>query len=166
MNWGKIVETFDRPERLGAVDGPTLKMLVAILLNSPKETTFPAVVGLWSKWSNQLWQIKLLDALASLTTDTFSFAAMPGRRVLSADDTNPATGAPGVKTLAPEFQGLTWNSLDLYHVLVRAGDSDSQEVQAIVRDVLDKATKIAPELVYIGLLMVNVSVWLYLWRFS
>lgn len=154
INWAAIIKSFDVPDRHG-VDTPTLKLLIAILLNCPRDTEPPAVTGFWSIWSNALYQLRLLDALLSLPGDTFNFVHLPGRRIVTVDDV--AIASPTIKSLAANVQGHTWNSLDLFEVLVRMADSESTEIRNVVREMLDKAIKISAELVHMGLLQVPVS---------
>lgn len=154
LDWASVIKTFDRPERMG-VDTPTLKLLIAILLNCPRDHEPHAVTGFWSIWSNLLYQLRLLDALLSLPADTFNFVSLPGRRIVTVDDV--AVASPTIKSLAANVQGHTWNSLELFEVLVRAADYDSMEVRSFVREMLDKAVKISAELVHMGLLQVPVS---------
>lgn len=130
-------------------------MLIAILANTPRDREPHAVTGFWEPWSNSLYQLRLLDALLSLPPDTFNFVQLPGRRVVTVDDVSVASST--IKTLAANVQGYTWNSLDLFQVLVRLADSDSTEVRTCVREMLDKAIKISPEIVHMGLLQVPVS---------
>lgn len=105
-------------------------------------------------WANPLSQLRLLDALLSLPSDTFNFVTLPGRRVVKVDDV--AGASPTIKALAANVQGHTWNSLDLFETMVRLGVSESPEVRACVHDMLDKAVKISAELVHMGLLQVPV----------
>jgi len=142
------------PDRHG-VDTATLKLLIAILLNCPRDAEPTAVSGFWSIWSNALYQLRLLDALLSLPADTFNFVQLPGRRIVTVEDV--AVASPTIKALATNVQGHTWNSLDLFEVLVRMADSDSVEIRNVVREMLDKAIKISAELVHMGLLQVPVS---------
>jgi CCR4-NOT transcription complex subunit 1 len=146
---------FDIPERTG-VDTATLKLIIGILLNSPRDVKAEehAVQGFWSPWSNTLYQLRLLDALLSLPADTFNFVSLPGRRIVTMDDVTNAS--PTIKTLAANVQGNTWNSLDLFDVLVRLADSPLQDVRNFVREMLDKALRISAELVHMGLLEANV----------
>lgn len=144
---------FDIPDRHG-VDTATLKLLIAILLNCPREIEPHAVTGFWGVWKNSLYQLKLLDALLSLPADTFNFVSLPGRRIVTVDDV--AIASPTIKSLAANVQGHTWNSLDLFEVLVRLADSDSLDIRTQVREMLDKALKISAELVHMGLLQVPV----------
>jgi len=109
-------------------------MLIAILLNSPREAEPHAVTGFWQTWSNPLYQLRLLDALLSLPADTFNFVQLPGRRIVTVDD-----------------------SLELFQVLVRLAGSDGVEIRNCVREMLDKAIKISAEIVHMGLLQVPVG---------
>lgn len=145
---------FDWSDRSG-VDTATLKLLIAILLNAPREVESHAVAGFWSTWSNPLYQLRLLDALLSLPADTFNFVSLPGHRIVTVDDV--ANASPTIKALAANVQGHTWNSLELFEVLVTLGDAESTEIRTCVREMLDKAVKISAELVHMGLLQVSVS---------
>jgi CCR4-NOT transcription complex subunit 1 len=98
-----------------------------------------------------------LDSLLSLPSDTFNFVSLPGHRIVTVDDV--AGASPTIKALAANVQGHTWNSLELFEVLVRMADSDSAEIQNCVRDMLDKAVKISAELVHMGLLQVPEVNW-------
>jgi CCR4-NOT transcription complex subunit 1 len=161
VHWATVVLAFDRLERPG-VDTATLKLLIAILLNSPREAPdVPhAVTGFWAPWQNPLWQLRLLDSLLSLPNDTFNFVSLPGRRIVTVDDV--AGASPTIKALAANVQSHTWNELMLIETLTRLGDEGSPEVQAYVREMMDKAVKISAELVYMGLLQVSVShFWVY-----
>ncbi|KAG9104806.1 hypothetical protein FRC06_009276 [Ceratobasidium sp. 370] len=154
VHWATAVLAFDRLERPG-VDTATLKLLIAILLNSPRDVPdVPhAVTGFWAPWQNPLWQLRLLDALLSLPNDTFNFVSLPGRRIVTVDDV--AGASPTIKALAANVQSHTWNELMLIETLTRLGDEGSPEVQAYVREMMDKAVKISAELVYMGLLQVS-----------
>ncbi|KAL5529441.1 hypothetical protein ACEPAG_5426 [Sanghuangporus baumii] len=151
LDWSKVIEAFDWPDRQG-VDTNTLKLLIAILVNSPREVDKHAVAGFWTHWSNPLYQLRLLDSLLSLPSDTFNFVSLPGRRVVTVDDV--ANASPTIKTLAANVQSHTWNSLDLFEVLVRLGDSDNESVRSCVREMLDKAVRISADIVHMGLLQV------------
>jgi CCR4-NOT transcription complex subunit 1 len=154
LNWSCAIKAFDLPDRHG-VDTPTLKLLIAILLNSPRDGEPHAVTGFWGPWANPMYQLRLLDALLSLPADTFNFVSLPGRRIVTVDDV--AGASPTIKTLAANVQGHTWNSLDLFEVLVRLADAEAVEIRTCVREMLDKAMKISAELVHMGLLQVPVS---------
>ena len=153
MNWPSVINSFDWPDRHG-VDTATLKMLIAILLNSPRDAEPHAVTGFWETWSNPLYQLRLLDALLSLPADTFNFVQLPGRRIVTVEDVSIAS--PTIKSLAANVQGQTWNSLELFQVLVRLAGSEIPEIRNSVREMLDKAIKISAEIVHMGLLQVPV----------
>ncbi|KAB5596094.1 CCR4-NOT transcription complex subunit 1 [Ceratobasidium theobromae] len=154
IHWATAVLAFDRLDRPG-VDTATLKLLIGILLNSPRDVPdIPhAVTGFWAPWSNPLWQLRLLDSLLSLPNDTFNFVSLPGRRIVTVDDV--AGASPTIKALAANVQSHTWNELMLIETLTRLGDEGTPEVQAYVREMMDKAVKISAELVYMGLLQVS-----------
>lgn len=152
LKWPALVQTLDQPDRHG-VDTATLKLIIAILLSCPHTADPHAVSGLWSTWSNTLYQLRLLDALLSLPPDTFSFINLPGRRIVTVEDVSSAS--PTIKSLAANVQGHSWNSLDLYDVICRASASPAPDVRACVREMLDKAVKISPELVHMGLIQGN-----------
>ncbi|KAJ7871497.1 Not1-domain-containing protein [Mycena olivaceomarginata] len=156
LNWASVIKSFDWPDRHG-VDTATLKLLIAVLVNSPREAEPHAVTGFWTTWSNSLYQLRLLDALLSLPADTFNFVQLPGRRIVTVDDVSIAS--PTIKSLAANVQGHTWNSLELFEVLVRLADSESLEIRNCVREMLDKAIKISAELVHMGLLQVPDLAW-------
>jgi CCR4-NOT transcription complex subunit 1 len=154
MRWPSLIEALDIPDRHG-VDTATLKLVIAILHNCPRDADPHAVVGLWAPWQNTLYQLRVLDALLSLPHDTFSFISLPGRRIVTVDDVAAASST--IKSLAANVQGHSWNSLDLYDVIVPAAGLPSQELRLCVRDMLDKAVKISPELVHMGLLQASVG---------
>ena len=153
LDWAKAITAFDWPDRQG-VETSTLKVLIAILLGCPQDSPHHAVTGFWQTWNNPLSQLRLLDALLSLPSDTFNLVTLPGRRIVTVDDV--ASASPTIKALAQNVQTHTWNSLDLFEVLVRLADSDAIEVQEFVRDMLDKAVKVSAEIVHVGLLQVTV----------
>ncbi|KAF8197388.1 Not1-domain-containing protein [Pholiota molesta] len=144
LNWPSVIKSFDRSDRHG-VDTATLKMLIAILLNSPRDADPHAVTGFWEPWSNPLYQLRLLDALLSLPAE-------PSTLIVTVDDVSIAS--PTIKSLAANVQGQTWNSLELFQVLVRLAGSESLEMRHCVREMLDKAIKISAEIVHMGLLQV------------
>ncbi|KAL1669392.1 CCR4-Not complex component, Not1-domain-containing protein [Schizophyllum commune] len=156
LDWPAVIRSFDWPDRLG-VDTATLKLLIAVLLNSPRDAHPHAVTGFWTVWNNSLYQLRLLDALLSLPADTFNFVSLPGHRIVTVDDVSLAS--PTIKSLAANVQGHTWNSLDLFQVLVRLADSDSPDIKGCICDMLDKAIKISAELVHMGLLQVPNANW-------
>lgn len=156
LDWPSTIRYFDSPTR-SVVDTTTLKLLIAILHNSPRDTPHPhAVTGFWAPpWSNSSLHLRLLDSLLSLPSDTFSFVQLPGKRIVTVD--NVSIASPTIKSLAANVQGHTWNSLELFEVLVSAASRGGDDVRGMVREMLDKAVKISAELVHIGLLMASTS---------
>ncbi|KAF8078158.1 Not1-domain-containing protein [Lyophyllum atratum] len=136
INWSTVIKSFDKVDRHG-VDTATLKLLIAILLNSPREVEPHAVTGFWEIWNNPLYQLRLLDALLSLPADTFNFVQLPGQRIVTVDDV--AIASPTIKSPPGRLRFL--------------------EIRGCVREMLDKAIKISAELVHMGLLQVPESSW-------
>ena len=85
------------------------------------------MTGSWGTWKSSLYQLKLLDALLSLPADTFNFVSLPGHRIVTVEDV--AAASPMIKSLAANVQGHTWNSLDLFEVLVRLVDLDNADIR-------------------------------------
>lgn len=157
LDWPRVIRGFDRHDR-NTVDTPTLKVIIAVLLNTPLEQEHHAVAGFWATWSNSLLQLRVLDSLLSLPSDTFTFVTLPGNRIITVDQV--ANASPAIKTLAANVQSHTWNSLDLFEVLVRLSDDDQPgETKVVVREMLDKAVKISPEIVQMGLFLVDSPSW-------
>lgn len=69
-----------------------------------------------------------------------------------------AGASPTIKSLAANVQSHTWNSLELFEVLVRLGESENSDVRSFVREMLDKAVRISADIVHMGLLQVPVRV--------
>jgi CCR4-NOT transcription complex subunit 1 len=158
LPWPALVRTLDQPERM-VVDTGSLKLTLATVLSCPRDIDPQqhAVAGLWTTWDNPLYQLRLLDALLALSPDAFSFLSLPGRRIVTVDDVNGAS--PTIKAIAAVVQTHSWNSLDLFDVLVRSASSPSPEVRGAVKDMLDKAVKVSPELVHMGLLQAAPGPW-------
>ncbi|THG98906.1 hypothetical protein EW026_g3357 [Hermanssonia centrifuga] len=138
INWSTAIKAFDWPDRQG-VETCTLKLLIAILLNCPTDCENHAVYGFWQAWNNPLYQLRLLDALLSLPSDTFNFVTLPGLRIVTVDDVAGASAT--IKNVGNESA------------------SESAEVQNFVREMLDKAVKISAEIVHMGLLQVTGLPW-------
>lgn len=136
------------------MDATVLKHLTSILNNAPRETEHHAVTGLWKTWNNGLYQLRLLDALLSLPSATLNFTALPGQKILVDSDVRIA--GTGITDLRVHVQNCTWNSLELFRVLVRLAYSYSVETRTIVCGILDKGIEVSAELVHLGLLQVPV----------
>jgi CCR4-NOT transcription complex subunit 1 len=156
LPWPALVRTLDQPERV-IVDTASLKLALAALVACPRDADPHAVRGLWTPWDNALYQLRVLDALLSLPPETFSFLSLPGRRIVTVEDVNGAS--PTIKAIAAVVQTHSWNSLDLFDVLVRAAGAPAPDVRQAVKDMLDKAVKISPELVHMGLLQAAPGPW-------
>ncbi|KAG8832629.1 hypothetical protein FRC17_000982 [Serendipita sp. 399] len=143
LRWDNVIRAFDHPYR-SIINESTLRVIVAILTNAPE-----GLSGLWSIWSNISYQLRIIDALLSLTADIFSFHRLPGRAVITTDDI--ASASPAFKRLVQNVQKSTWNSLDLFKLLVKLDDTGNQAVKSGVREILNKGRRISAILVLMGL---------------
>jgi len=73
-------------------------------------------------------------------------------RVVSVDDM--ATVSLTIKYLVANVQSSTWNSLDLFELLVQPDDHENPEVESFVRKIVGQAVRLSTELVHMGLLQV------------
>lgn len=144
MHWEKAIQTLDLPERR-QVDVATLKLIIAIITEVPQ-----AVCGFWSVWSNALYQLCLLEALLALPPHIFSFHGLPGKQVITVDEVTDSD-----TTLVNSLDS-TWNSFELFELLVCLGDIGSEEVRLQAKAVLDKGRKLNEELVDRALLHVSI----------
>jgi len=133
LSIGLVIKSFDRPDRHG-VDMATLKLLIAILLNSPRDAERHAVTGFWEPWNNPLYQLRLLDPLLSLPAGPFDVVQLPGQGIVAVGGVVVA-----MESLGANVQGHTWNSLQLFEVLVRLASSKSVEIQSCVREMRSKS---------------------------
>lgn len=153
VDWASIIRSFDRPDRQGD-NASSFKIIIQLILSCPPQAESHAVDGIWSVWSNPMFQLRLLDVIVSLPQDTLSLALLPGHRIITIGDaTNYSASA---QSYASNIQNSTWNSLDLVGTLLRLSESPSTEVKIAAADVLDKG-KTAPALLLLGLLQVPVS---------
>ncbi|KAG8830433.1 hypothetical protein FRC17_004884 [Serendipita sp. 399] len=143
LPWFKAIQALDRQERTG-INTTTLKLIVTILSEARH-----GVSGFWHNWPNPLYQLRIINALLSLTADTFSFNRLPGRAVITTDDIASASSA--FKRLVQNVQKSTWNSLDLFKLLVKLDDTGNHAVKSGVREILNKGRRISAILVLMGL---------------
>lgn len=124
----------------------------ALLAASHESSGSPAVAGLWGPWNHKMLQLNILSGLLSLDAETFSFAALPGRRIItSAEVVNAGTA---VRQLAAATERSTWNSLDLVETIMLIAADDQADVRQAVHQLLERFNKDAPELLITGLLKV------------
>lgn len=155
VSWAGVIRAFDEPAYFSLPAGSRLEGLAEVLLAAPRDAHSAAVSGLWGVWSHCLRQLQVLDALVSLPLETFTFVALPGRRVVTVDDV--ASASPTIKTLAAGVQGSSWNSLDLIETVANIADTDAPDVRMAATELLEKAVKASAELVLMGLIQLPVS---------
>ncbi|WFD33892.1 CCR4-NOT core subunit cdc39 [Malassezia cuniculi] len=153
--WSDAVRGLDAHELTLVPGAPLGTVLADMLLASPPSEP-AAVAGLWGVWTRRLQQLMLLHALLQLDADVFSFAALPTRRVISAEDV--ASAPPAVQAAASAVLGSTWNALDLIETLMQLAGSatssvtdDSHDVGKAFTLILERGIKTHAECVLLGL---------------
>ncbi|PWN51417.1 Not1-domain-containing protein [Violaceomyces palustris] len=152
LSWPRIIRGMDELEGFSVPPKTPLNGLAAVLLTAPTQGQTSAVSGLWGPWTHRLCQVRILNGLLSVSQEKFSFAGLPGRRIVQTEDVGNAT--PMVRELAGSVQGNTWNSLDLVETLAEVANTDDPSVRSAVTDLLEKAVQSSAELVLMGLVQI------------
>jgi len=149
LKLARHIKSFDWNVRHG-VDTATLKMLIAILLNSPREAE-PMQSLDFGNMVQPVISIALLDALLSLPADTFILSSCPG--VESLPSTMFQSLVLPSNLLQPMFKGrlgILWS----YFKFGCLADSDGVEYEIVCGNV-GQGHKISAEIVHMGLLQVR-----------
>lgn len=153
--WADAVRSLDSHELVLAPSISVGTALADMLLTAPPSEP-AAVAGLWGVWTHRLQQLLILHSLLQLDPTEFSFAALPTRRVLSAEDV--AGAPPPVQVAASAVLGSTWNALDLIDTLMQLAGSaastvtdDSHDVGKAFTMILERGIKTHAECVLLGL---------------
>lgn len=154
INWSNIVESFDLTSNPLLLLSPLgFPLFLALLLNPP-QSPHPPIAGLLSHlWTHANPQLVLIDRLLSLPSDTFNFSGLPS--------TQPILSATDVPEAPPNLLGSTWNCLEIFQVCGRAAASEDSQVRDKSKEILEKGIRSSPELVYLGLIQVPVSIKLF-----
>lgn len=159
FSWSDAVRSLDAHDLAILPTGTVGVALAEVLLASPPGEP-AAVAGLWGVWQHRLQQLLLLHGLLQLDVDVFSFAALPTRRVISAEDV--AGAPPVVQAAASAVLGSTWNALDLIDTLMQLAGSattsvtdDSHDVGKAFTLILERGIKTHAECVLLGLVQLT-----------
>ncbi|PWY99362.1 Not1-domain-containing protein [Testicularia cyperi] len=153
LSWPRIVRGLDELEGFTPTPSGCTLGMAEILSAAPMGSQVTAASGLWGPWSHKLRQLQIFHGLLSLPRETFSFASLPGRRILAHDDVADAP-SPAIKETASSLVDSSYNSLDLIETLIEIAASNEQAVLAADQEVLEKAVKTCPELVLLGLVQI------------
>lgn len=150
--WQRAIRSFDELEGFSLPHDVRFDGFAAALALAPYDSASNshAVSGLWGSWNNKPLQLSLLAALLSVGADVFSFAVLPGRRIITSADV--ASASATVRQLAASSERSTWNSLDLVETLVVEAADESPETRQSVNMLLERYSKEAPDLLAMGLL--------------
>lgn len=112
---------------------------------------FPANV-FFGQWKNLKGQLSALYQMTNAPTDYVNLPACSKRKVMEVDDFSTANASN--RTLATQLVKEQLNSLDLIECVIKMADT------AVVDDVkvfLEMMVNKSPELVFMGLLQIDVS---------
>ncbi|PWN39305.1 Not1-domain-containing protein [Ceraceosorus guamensis] len=152
LNWSRVVRSLDEAPSLAFSPRNDWRGFASFLNSASNDPQAPAVLGLWGAWIHRLRQLQILSGLVSLDIQLFSFASLPGRRVVREEDVTNVNAT--VRSLAQQVQGNTWNSLDLVETLTLIANTDDTEVRHAVTELLEKAVKTSAELVLMALVQI------------
>lgn len=166
LSWAKAIRGLDKLEYAAFTPSVALgTALAAVLRAAPTADSLSdagdvAVAGLWGVWTHRLRQLQLLYSLLVLGEDTFTFSALPTRRILTLESI--ASAPVAVKTQGQHALDTTWNSLDLIETLMELagsapGAEDSAEVGKAVTAILERAIKTHADIVLLGLVQLPLS---------
>ncbi len=154
LSWPRVIRGLDELDGFNPSFHGHMAGMADVLLNTPIQgpPQISAVSGLWGPWMHRLRQLQILHGLLALGSDNFSFASLPGRRILTAEQLNDAPS--GIQTSSTPFFNSAYNSLDLIETLIEISASDDQNVRSAVQEVLEQAIKACPELILLGLVQI------------
>ncbi|KAJ1021633.1 hypothetical protein NDA16_003770 [Ustilago loliicola] len=155
LSWPRVVRGLDELDGFNPSFHNHMAGMAEVLTHAPMQAQaqVSAVSGLWGPWMHRLRQLQIFHGLLALGSDKFSFASLPGRRILTSEQVNEAPAS--VRELAiNQLVPSSYNSLDLVETLVEISASDDQGVRSAVQEVLEQAVKSCPELILLGLVQI------------
>ena len=156
LSWPRVIRGLDELDGFNSGFHTHMAGMADVLLHAPVSSQAPisavAVSGLWGPWMHRLRQLQIFHGLLALGSDTFSFASLPGRRILTEEQLADAPSS--VQTAAKPLLSSAYNSLDLVETLIEISASDDQTARSAVQEVLEKAVKACPELILLGLVQI------------
>nr|CDI56008.1 related to CDC39-component of the CCR4-NOT complex [Melanopsichium pennsylvanicum 4] len=154
LSWPRIIRGLDELDGFNPSFHGHMAGTADVLLHAPVQgqAQVSAVSGLWGPWMHRLRQLQILHGLLALGSEKFSFASLPGRRILTADQVAEAPNS--VQSAGKQLLSSAYNSLDLIETLIEISASDDQNVRSAVQEVLQQAIKVCPELILLGLVQI------------
>ena len=152
LSWPRIIRGLDELDGLNF--HAHMAGMADVLQHAPVQGQgqVSAVSGLWGPWMHRLRQLQIFHGLLALGSEKFSFASLPGRRILTAEQAAEAPSS--VQPAGKQLLASAYNSLDLVETLIEISASDEQNVRSAVQEVLEQAIKACPELILLGLVQI------------
>lgn len=120
-----------------------------------KDEPFPAN-KFFGKWNNLKGQLSALYQMANVSTDVVNLITCSKRKVLDLDDFK--TSSQNIKSMASQLVNSQLNSLDLLECVINLADTTIADDVSVF---LEMMTHKSPELVFSGLLQIQVKIDLY-----
>lgn len=153
ISWSRAIRSIDDFDGLVLPAYARLEGFAsAIAAASFDNSSSPAVAGLWGPWTHKVLQLSILSGLLALDGETFSFANLPGRKIVKMADLVGASAT--VRQSASASERSTWNSLDLVETLALLAADGQADTRQAVTSLLERFIKEAPELLLMGLVQI------------
>ncbi|QSL65151.1 hypothetical protein MERGE_002456 [Pneumocystis wakefieldiae] len=101
----------------------------------------------WAPWKYPHSQLQILQYLTTMPCDSFDLSSCSYQKILSVENFQDANST--IKAFAANLESQIWNSLDLIKTMAMLLDNPKSSENASA--FLDKASQLAPELVFLGL---------------
>ncbi|KAJ3339474.1 hypothetical protein HDU93_008188 [Gonapodya sp. JEL0774] len=155
-DWGLVIRSLDY-EEFYLFDYRGFEVLLLAIRSARKDLKYFPVSSLWGRWSSLKSQISILKYAVLSPPEVFNFAFMETRKIFTIDTGSPTVGSSSatnsaLKQIQNAIVVSTWNSLDLMETLTILADS---EVSDLAKELFDLALKQAPELVLLGLALIE-----------
>ncbi|KAG4302634.1 hypothetical protein PCANB_001148 [Pneumocystis canis] len=101
---------------------------------------------LWTAWEYPRSQIQTLQLLSTISRDSFDLLSYPCQKTLTVDNFQNTNAT--IRALAASLESQIWNCFDMLKTMIMLLDNPESTENASI--FLDKASQLAPELVFLG----------------
>ena len=152
MDWIKVYNNLDDPHFF-LFDGKGLDILVRAWKACPNESIFPVNV-FFEEWRNLRGQLTALYQIAIAPSDLVNCVACSKNTVIKIEDF--AQSSVHIRSMAAQLMNDPLNSLDLIQSIIQLADTSVADDAKVLLETI--ILKRVPELLFMGLLQITVSV--------